>query len=189
LPLEFYDENILFAIGNLVGKPLQLDKNTILATKTKYACMCVEVDLSKLLVGKVDIGCLTQLIEYEGIHLICFKCGRVGHKLRSCTVSGLMTSKNQANDMQLDKGDTATQGCHEKTSTVYGAWMVPTRRNMRVVKEIKDGRKFRSDMGKANSSNNCFNILDGNPEIEGLMIPNHMKEITSLILAMILGKL
>ncbi|GAV83644.1 DUF4283 domain-containing protein/zf-CCHC_4 domain-containing protein, partial [Cephalotus follicularis] len=71
------------------------------STKTKYVCMCVEVDLSKTLVGKMEIGLLTQLIDYEGIHLICFKCGIVGHKSGSCTISGLMTSKNQANDLQL----------------------------------------------------------------------------------------
>ncbi|GAV72664.1 DUF4283 domain-containing protein [Cephalotus follicularis] len=50
LLLEFYDESLLFAIGGLIGKPLRLDKNTALATKTGYARLCVEVDLTKTLI-------------------------------------------------------------------------------------------------------------------------------------------
>ncbi|GAV60254.1 LOW QUALITY PROTEIN: DUF4283 domain-containing protein, partial [Cephalotus follicularis] len=45
LPLEFYDEYLLFSIRSLVGKPLHLDKFTALATRTKYARLCVEMEL------------------------------------------------------------------------------------------------------------------------------------------------
>ncbi|GAV77538.1 LOW QUALITY PROTEIN: DUF4283 domain-containing protein/zf-CCHC_4 domain-containing protein, partial [Cephalotus follicularis] len=88
LSLEFYDESLLFAIRGLIRKPLHLDKFTTIATRTKYARLCVEVDLSKPLVLKVEVGRVTQFLEYKGIHQICFQCGIVGHKLGACSVNG-----------------------------------------------------------------------------------------------------
>lgn len=32
----------------------------------------------------VKIECLIQRVEYEGLHVICFECGEVGHHLATC---------------------------------------------------------------------------------------------------------
>ncbi|GAV78586.1 DUF4283 domain-containing protein [Cephalotus follicularis] len=70
LPLEFYDEGVLFSIGKLLGKPLHLYHNTVRATRTKYARLCIEVDLSRLLVSRIDLGRITQIVEYESVYSI-----------------------------------------------------------------------------------------------------------------------
>ena len=83
-PVEDYDEEVLFEVGRLIGKPLRLDINTSLATRTKFARMCVEVDLRKPLVSKGRK--MIQVLEDKGIHVICFQCGKVGHKMGECTI-------------------------------------------------------------------------------------------------------
>lgn len=30
------------------------------------------------------MGGIDQLVQYEGIHSLCFACGHVGHKVESC---------------------------------------------------------------------------------------------------------
>lgn len=42
--------------------------------------MCVEVDLTKKLVPAIKVRGLTLKVEYEGLHLVCFSCGRYGHR-------------------------------------------------------------------------------------------------------------
>lgn len=57
-----------------------MDPNTSYATRGKFARVCVEIDLNKPLVPKIYVGGNWQTIEYEGLNLICFKCGHVDHK-------------------------------------------------------------------------------------------------------------
>ncbi|KAI9122550.1 hypothetical protein K1719_006390 [Acacia pycnantha] len=49
--------------------------------------MCVEVDLQKpLLPGFSHFG-EERRFKYEGLHLVCFTCGRYGHRMDQCTVT------------------------------------------------------------------------------------------------------
>lgn len=45
LPIEYYDERVLKALGNKIGKTVKVDKTTLRQDRGKYARMCVEVDL------------------------------------------------------------------------------------------------------------------------------------------------
>lgn len=47
LPIEYYDERVLKALGNKIGKTIKVDKTTLRQEWGKYARMCVEVDLLK----------------------------------------------------------------------------------------------------------------------------------------------
>ena len=49
--------------------------------------MSVEVDLSKPLLSKFRLHGRVWKIQYEGLRLICFKCGKIGHKEENCPLS------------------------------------------------------------------------------------------------------
>ncbi|OMO49887.1 Endonuclease/exonuclease/phosphatase [Corchorus capsularis] len=54
LPMECYHSRILMALGNKVGKAIKADYNTRMASRGRFARVCVEVDFSKPLVPKAD---------------------------------------------------------------------------------------------------------------------------------------
>ncbi|EEF29789.1 conserved hypothetical protein [Ricinus communis] len=53
LPIEYYNELFFWRVGEKIGKPIKIDANT----------------------SDVSRG-----IEYKGIRLIFFECGKYGHK-------------------------------------------------------------------------------------------------------------
>ncbi|KAE9464876.1 hypothetical protein C3L33_03217, partial [Rhododendron williamsianum] len=140
LPYEYYDEESLFKIAKELGKPLKVDINTIEGIRASYARVCVELDLSQPLEVSVAIRNEDYLIEYEHIHLICFDCGRVGHRKETCSSKTAPTS--------LTAGENPTVTITEKPAPKavnfngnsvpdeteeirYGEWMVVTRRKPR----------------------------------------------------------
>ncbi|KAL7202937.1 hypothetical protein ACSBR1_034399 [Camellia fascicularis] len=85
LPIEYYNEKVLYHIAKALGVPLKVDINTAMAARGKYARVCVEIDLRKPLVSHFTIGKYTYGVEYEHLHSLCFSCGRVGHRKEICS--------------------------------------------------------------------------------------------------------
>lgn len=100
LPFHFYDEENLVKIGNIIGKRLKVDKNSLpqqqgedmMVDRGRYARICVEVDLSRKLRSRVVLRRRAFRVEYEGLGLICFKCGRYGHKTDVCPINVTQTA-------------------------------------------------------------------------------------------------
>ncbi|KAF7839640.1 hypothetical protein G2W53_008122 [Senna tora] len=65
-----------FIVGNLIGKKLKVDPATSIKTRGKFARICVEINLKRSLVLRVKIRGRTFEVEYEGLHLVCFHCGK-----------------------------------------------------------------------------------------------------------------
>lgn len=84
LPIEYYDHDFLFRIGEKIGKPMKIDSATSLTSRGKFARLCVEVDITKPLLAKFWLRRKVRRIEYEGIHLVCFNCGIYGHSQDAC---------------------------------------------------------------------------------------------------------
>lgn len=71
---------------------LKVDMNTIenleddiaRVQRGRFARVCVEIDLQKKLVPRVICQAALFNIEYEGLGLICFGCGRYGHRKEVC---------------------------------------------------------------------------------------------------------
>ncbi|KAK7243144.1 hypothetical protein RIF29_37931 [Crotalaria pallida] len=85
LNLMFYDKSFLLGLASAVGVPNRVDMQTVNVTRGKFARVCVEIDLTMPVVGKVWFRDHWYKVEYEGLHLICATCGCYGHLSRNCT--------------------------------------------------------------------------------------------------------
>jgi len=56
LNLIYYDESFLLAMASAIGRPIKVDTNTLKIERGKFARVCVEVDLTMLVVGKVWVN-------------------------------------------------------------------------------------------------------------------------------------
>jgi hypothetical protein len=85
LNLLFYDESFLLALTSTIGTPVKVNTNTLNVESGRFARICVEIDLTKPVVGKVWINGHWYKVQYEGLHIICAACGCYGHVTRNCT--------------------------------------------------------------------------------------------------------
>lgn len=79
-----YNDEVLFAIASSIGKLIKIYVNTAFATIGRFARVCVEMDLTKQLVTQFWLDGRWHSVEYEGIHVICFSCGKYGHFAERC---------------------------------------------------------------------------------------------------------
>lgn len=84
LPLEFYNDKFLWRVGAKLGSLLKIDRLTSIHSRGQFARICVEIDLSKKLVPTIKVMGAVLKLEYEGLHVVCFACGRYGHKQDNC---------------------------------------------------------------------------------------------------------
>ncbi|CAN1162796.1 hypothetical protein LINPERHAP2_LOCUS24677 [Linum perenne] len=120
LPIHFFNQLAVTRIGNCIGKTVRLDLATSEGARAKYARVCVEVDLSKPLLGKYMIDNRTFLVEYESLQNICTSCGFYGHKADGCKPT-LVPNSDGA---QFEESSTNVEPIEE----AVGDWMVVNRR-------------------------------------------------------------
>lgn len=99
--MEYYDESVLWALAFAVGKPVKIDLRTVEASRGRFARVCVEVSLDVPVVGRVWLCNHWYRVEYEGLHLLCKKCGCFGHVRRICnqpTAKLVVASEAQEKD-------------------------------------------------------------------------------------------
>lgn len=61
-----------------------MDPTTLSKTREKFSRVCEEVNFLKLLILLISVMWHIQAVEYEGLHLICFDCGKYGHPESTC---------------------------------------------------------------------------------------------------------
>ncbi|CAN1127557.1 hypothetical protein LINPERPRIM_LOCUS29704 [Linum perenne] len=76
-------------IGNHIGRTIRMDLVTAEGARARYARVCVEVDLSRPLLGKYILWDKVFYIEYESLENICFGCGLYRHKEDKCPATCL----------------------------------------------------------------------------------------------------
>lgn len=84
LPMEMFNTAALTRLGNVLGRTIKVDTTSKDATRGKFAWVCVEMNLNWPLVPTVTVYGTVHAIEYEGLYNICFKCGRLGHRMEQC---------------------------------------------------------------------------------------------------------
>jgi len=87
--------------------------------------MSIEVDLSKPLLSKFRLHGKVWRIQYEGLKLICFKCGKIGHKEDTCP--------HYPNPSDIDNHDDSAPKAQDPTMVTpndkpeyledFGTWM------------------------------------------------------------------
>ncbi|KAK3184852.1 hypothetical protein Dsin_032138 [Dipteronia sinensis] len=101
----------------MLGTMCKVDPITETQARGRYARICVEIDISKPLLGSLTIDDRTVRVEYESLGLICFKCGRYGHSKDSCR-EGVVEQKVE----DPSESDGITQD--EKEKNLFGPWML-----------------------------------------------------------------
>ncbi|KAI9090628.1 hypothetical protein K1719_028481 [Acacia pycnantha] len=84
LPAKYYKKSVIRAIGEVLGKVIRIDYNTVLGERGKFAGMAVLIDLSQPLTSKIRVHQHTLFVEYEGLPTICYCYGRYGHLEHVC---------------------------------------------------------------------------------------------------------
>ncbi|KAJ1426406.1 Endonuclease/exonuclease/phosphatase superfamily [Sesbania bispinosa] len=74
--------------GSEIGTMLKIDELTSIHSRGRFARIYVEIDLRCQPVPYVSALGQTFKVEYEGLHLICFNCGKYEHKLEDCVEKG-----------------------------------------------------------------------------------------------------
>ncbi|CAN1182671.1 hypothetical protein LINPERHAP2_LOCUS36103 [Linum perenne] len=84
LPIHYFNQVAVTRIGNYIGRTVRLDLTTTEGARARYARVCVEIDLSRPVLGEYIIDNRILFIEYESLENICFSCGFYGHKIDRC---------------------------------------------------------------------------------------------------------
>ncbi|XP_057720823.1 uncharacterized protein LOC130935215 [Arachis stenosperma] len=124
LPIELYNHRFLSRVGSTLGTMLKIDRATSVHSRGRFARICVELDLSKKLVPKISILGQILNVEYEGLHLICFTCGKYGHRPDQCseTHDGKVAPENTTIDGEEGStGFAGEEGVNHANITRQGA--------------------------------------------------------------------
>ncbi|KAG5118522.1 hypothetical protein JHK82_032942 [Glycine max] len=93
LPIELYNDVFLKRIRSNLSKFLKVDKLTLIHSRGKFIRICVKLDLEKPL--EFHIYVRGHKLQIEGLHSICFQCGRFGHKKVQCLEITLLPVESQ----------------------------------------------------------------------------------------------
>jgi len=112
LNIVYYDKSLLWALASMVGNPVKVDLHTLKVARGRFARMCVEIDLTNPVVGRVGINSDWYRVQYEGLHIICTHCGCYGHVLKDCGLKNksAMAEKTENSDEASNGGGATVTG-------------------------------------------------------------------------------
>lgn len=79
-PIELFNDQFLWRLGSTPGVMLKIDRVMTIQARGCFTRICVEIDLYKPLQPKIIARGYLLNLQYEGLHLIYFNCGRYGYK-------------------------------------------------------------------------------------------------------------
>ena len=130
ISVEYFNKQfLLHKIGQKIGRVLKIDNTTKNVERGQYTRMCVEVDLTKPLLSKFRLSGRVWGIQYEGLKMICFKCGKQGHKEDACMIDTDTSQVESSHKSNTSTGNDRSSS--EVQNRSYGSWMLvkkPARR-------------------------------------------------------------
>ncbi|CAJ2677327.1 unnamed protein product [Trifolium pratense] len=147
LNLVYYDESFLLAMASAIGRPIKVDKNTLNVERGRFARVCVEVDLTLPVVGKIWLNGHWYKVQYEGLHIICTSCGCYGHLSRNCkkkpqTPSPLPPSSSSQQNTKAPTADTSSSNAATLISPIIAPINVENIPNKEpIIEEINEDIK------------------------------------------------
>ncbi|KAI9116896.1 hypothetical protein K1719_011895 [Acacia pycnantha] len=119
VPFEFYNIESLRRIGHMIGRMIKIDRSTSIYYKGGFARICVELDLQQPLLPSYMIFGEERPIIYEGLHHVCFKCGKYGHQKETCpTVQREEDDQKAERDQSNVAENTGDKGSEVKPAPV-----------------------------------------------------------------------
>lgn len=136
LYVEYFDKLIFHKIGSKIGKVIKIDRNTESMDRGQYVRFCIKVDLAKPLLSKFKLNGRIWKIQYEGLKMICFKCGHLGHKEDKCesfqSNANMSVQQDEARNPNYIGGNgSGVKQVGPEVSSKYGEWMLVTRATRR----------------------------------------------------------
>lgn len=180
LLVEYFREDVIKSVLENVGKPLKLDRTTVGVERGRFARAAVEIDLDKPLVTHVWIRDKHRAVEYEGLHMVCFNCGMVGHRKQAYPNA----MPHPVNPMEKDSNKSPEEGVEDSTvrSTPdshttspqppqnFGAWMLVTRKSAAQDRNSNNKQSTQADSHKSHKENS-FELLQHADEEGGDNVP------------------
>ena len=138
----YYQVEALKEIGSTIRPVLRIDTHTALESRGRYARICVQINVEKPPITTLLIGNFEQPVIYEGIHKLCFSCGRIEHRKEACPHIIRPTQppckeeteevdKTQSSPCKRHTADSAMDkhpGTNMDQDDQYGLWMVVSRK-------------------------------------------------------------
>lgn len=154
LGMEYYYESVLMALATAVGRPVKVDICSIEASRGKFARVCVEIGLDKPVVGRVWFRHRWQQVEYEGLHLLCKRCGVYEHVARNCTMQGEPPCVTVEDELAEGTNGAASQGgVNENPSANKGKKIIVMYGDTLVVEKGKNDPQSRNQGDNRKKSN------------------------------------
>ncbi|CAL1383723.1 unnamed protein product [Linum trigynum] len=136
-PIHFYHREVLFSLGNMIGRTIKLDYHTLHQQRARFARIAVEIDLSKPLVMRIRLDGQWQYLEYENLPVVCFECGKIGHTESSCP--NLIAPPLPLALVESGSRSEITPATQPEEKVGFGPWMQVTRRSRRGNRNTEKG--------------------------------------------------
>lgn len=181
LSVAFYDESFIMSVAQVIGKPVRLDMNTLRGERGRFARICVELDLTKPVIGKIMIEDYWYKVVYEGLHVICTKCGCYGHRSRECSGEVLPPEKTKpsqgvppppGNSQILEEH--RDQGLSAPTKTAPPVATAGS--SVEISENTGDNMEINEELPNL-SSTNTGNASSGKGNIQSALNGEHVQEI------------
>lgn len=127
LPIWCFKVDILTELGNLIGKTVKIDMFTKENIRARYARVCVEIQLERALDSTVILNGRNFKVEYEGLKMICFGCGKFGHSKENCPAHVPEGATQEPTGASTGTAPNVQQKGPTKENP-YGPWMIATTR-------------------------------------------------------------
>ncbi|CAI0411260.1 unnamed protein product [Linum tenue] len=122
LPIHYFHQVAVMKIGSRIGKPIRVDQATSTGSRSDYARVCVQVDITRPLLSQFTIKGKKYFIQYEGLEKICLKCGTYSERNRCACQCPPETSEPEV--MVEEEAQVS-----EVPEALYGEWMIAKRRS------------------------------------------------------------
>jgi hypothetical protein len=143
LNILYYDESVLLGLASIVGTPMKVNMNTLNVERDRFARICVEIDLTLPVFGKINVNDHWYNVQYEGLHIICGRCGCYDHYIQDCKetpticnptvvpkvaetmgLTNTRVTNDETTGEQSRESDVVPAITSEESNNVHGDWLV-----------------------------------------------------------------